>query len=75
MILYGQAPYHKNEFIKRINDSIYYSVSFDEALNSVIHNCQMDVSNRYWDSTEDKVETRYFDSPLLSPSPFTINIC
>ena len=83
MILYGQAPYHKNEFIKRINDSIYYSVSFDEALNSVIHKCQMDVSIgivlkmdvRYWDSTEDKVKTRYFDSPLLSPSPFTINIC
>ena len=75
MILYWQAPYHKNEFIKRINDSICYSVSFDEALNSVIHKCQMDVNNRYWDSTEDKVKTRYFDSPLLSPSPFTINIC
>ena len=65
MILYGLGPYYKNELIKRINDSIYYSVSFDEALNSVIQKCQMDVNIRYWDSTERKIKTRYFDSQFL----------
>ena len=65
MILYGLGPYYKNELIKRINDSIYYSVSFDEALNSVIQKCQMDVNIRYWDSTKRKIKTRYFDSQFL----------
>ena len=65
MILYGRAPYYKDELIKRINDSIYYSVSFDEALNSVIQKCQMDVNISYWDSTEHKVKTSYFDSQFL----------
>ena len=64
-ILFGLAPYYKNELLKRINDSIYYSVSFDEALNSVIQKCQMDVNISYWDSTEHKVKTSYFDSQFL----------
>ena len=34
MIRYGLPSYYKNELIKRINDSIYYSVSFGEAVNS-----------------------------------------
>ena len=55
MILYGLDPYYKNELIKRINDSMYYSVSLDEALNYVIQKCQMDVNIRYWDSNERKV--------------------
>ena len=65
MILYRLAPYYKNELIKSINDSIYYSVSFDEALNCVIQKCQMDVNIRHWDSTERKVKTHYFDSQFL----------
>ena len=35
---------------------VYYSVSFDEALNSVIQKCEVDVNIRYWDSTERKVK-------------------
>ena len=34
------------------------TLSFDEALNSVVQKCQMNVSIRYWDSTERKVKTR-----------------
>lgn len=41
MILCGPALYFTNNLIKRINDSIYNSVSFDETLNSVIQKCQM----------------------------------
>ena len=46
------------KLIRRVNVSISYSVSFDEALNSVVQKCQMNVSIRYWDSTERKVKTR-----------------
>ena len=65
MALYGLASYYKNELIKRINDSIYCSISFDESLNSVMQKCQMDVNIRYQDSTERKVKTRYFDLQFL----------
>ena len=43
MLIYDSLwvpSYYKNELIKRINDSIYYSVSFGEAVNSVIQKCQ-----------------------------------
>lgn len=50
-----------------IYDSVWASSvwSFDEALNSVTQKCQMDVSIRYWDSTERKVKTCCFDSHFL----------
>ena len=35
MILYGLAPHFKSRLRKAINSSIYYSLSFDESLNSV----------------------------------------
>ena len=69
MILYGLDPYYKNELIKRINDSMYYSVSLDEALNYVIQKCQMDVNIRYWDSTEREV------NPLMPGGNKMLIIC
>ena len=38
MILYGLSLYYKNELIKIIDD-IYYSLSFDEVVTSVIQKC------------------------------------
>ena len=49
MILFGLVPYFKNALIKDINNSLYYSLSFDETLNSVVQKCQMDINIRYWD--------------------------
>ena len=60
MILYGLAS-----LIKRINDSIYYSASLDEALNSVIQKCQMDINIIYCGITECKVKTRCFNPQFL----------
>ena len=51
MILYGLAQYYKNKLIKRINDSIYYSVLFYEALNfcytKVSDGCQHSILGYY----------------------------
>ena len=52
MILYGLAPYYKDKLIKQTNNSICYSISFDEALNSIVQKCQMDVSIHYCDDKE-----------------------
>ena len=65
MILFGLAPYFKNALIKDINNSLYYSLSFEESLNSVVQKCQMDINIRYWDNKEEKVKTRYLDSQFL----------
>ena len=59
------APYCKDKLIKQINDSICYSISFDEALNSIVQKCQMDFSIRYWDDKEQIVKAPYFDSQFL----------
>ena len=65
MILYGLAPYYRDKLIKQITGSICYSLSFDEALNSIVQKCHMDVSIRYWDDKEQMVKTRYFESQFL----------
>ena len=65
MILYGLAPYCKDKLIKQINTSICYSISFDEALSSIVQKCQMDGSICYWDDKEQMVKTRYFYSQFL----------
>ena len=65
VILFGLAPYFKNALIKDINNSLYYSLSFDEGLNSIVQKCQMDINIRYWDNKEKKVKTRYLDSQFL----------
>ena len=65
MLLSGIAPHFKSILKKDINTSSFYSVSFDESLNSVIQKCQMDVNIRYWNDSTNKVETRYGTSNHL----------
>ena len=65
MILFGLAPYFKNALIKDNNNSLYYSLSFGESLNSIVQKFQTDIHIRYWDNKEKKVKTRYLDSQFL----------
>ena len=65
MILYGLAPHFKSRLREAINSSIYYSLSFDESLNSVEQKCQLDVNVRFWNECRNIVKTRYYDSKFL----------
>ena len=65
MILYGLAPHFKSRLREAINSSIYYSLSFDESLNSVEQKCQFDVNVRLWNECRNIVKTRYYDSKFL----------
>ena len=47
------------------NNSLFYSVSFDESSNSELQKCQMDINVRYWDTEQNVAVTRYFDSAFL----------
>ena len=64
-IIYGLAPYFKKELLKKINSSLFYSVSFDESFNSELQKCQMDINVCYWDTKKNIAVTRYFDSAFL----------
>ena len=62
LINFGIAPAFKTNFTKEINMSLFDSFSFDEILNSVMQQCQIDVVIRYCNETACNVETRYYDS-------------
>ena len=68
MTIYGLAPYFKKELLKKINSSLFYSVSFDESFNSELQKCQMDINVLYWDTKKNIAVTRYFDSAFLDRS-------
>ena len=42
--------------------SPFYLCSFDESVNSVMQQCQVDVVIRYLNETAGNIETRYYDS-------------
>ena len=64
-ILYGIAPEFKKQLIYDINASPFYTVSFDESLNSQVQMSQMDVGVWYWNNRKNITETHYFDSKCM----------
>ena len=62
---YGLAPYFKDILLKEIKESDCFGVSFDESMNKVLQEEQMDVQIRYWNETTKQVDTRYIDSQFL----------
>ena len=52
----GIVPYLKDVFKEMLKKSDLYVVCFDESLNDVARNCQMDVLIRYFDSVDRKVK-------------------
>lgn len=66
MINYGLYSYFKDNLVRTINSSPFYTLSFDESMNSVMQNCQMDVNIKFWDEMTGMVQTRYFDSQFLN---------
>ena len=49
-----------------VNQSPFFSISFDESLNSELQMCQMDVALRFWNKKKGQVETKYYDSQFLT---------
>ena len=62
LINIGLAPYFKDKLLLVIKAFYYQSVLFDETMNSVLQEEQMDVHIRFWDRENYLVKTRYFDS-------------
>ena len=64
-INFGLAPYFKDLLVKEIKAANIFVVSFDESLNKVLQEEQMDVQVRYWNEAAKQVNTRFFDSQFL----------
>ena len=65
MIIYGIYPAFKQKLKSMINNSPWYSVSFDESLNKNQQKCQMDVNLSFWNDKNNIAETSYLDSKFL----------
>ena len=65
MIIYGICPVFKQTLKGMINNSPWYSASFDESVNKSQQKCQMDVNLRYWNDENNIAETSYLDSKFL----------
>ena len=65
LVCFGLAPYFHEKLIDSARHAPCYTVSFDECLNKVSQNEQMDFVIRFWDSADDKVAVRYLGSEFL----------
>lgn len=68
LIAYGIAPFLKNELLKKVNQSQFVVIGFDESLNKVAQKQQMDINIRFWDEESKEVSTRYLTSVFLGRS-------
>ncbi|KAJ8043443.1 hypothetical protein HOLleu_10524 [Holothuria leucospilota] len=57
MICFGLQPYF-HDLVDKIRNTECYSISFDECMNNISQNEQMDFIVRYWDSDIDQVAVR-----------------
>ena len=65
MITYGLGPYFQNVVVREVKTSLWYAASFDESLNKVAQQGQMDIVLRYWNSDANSVSTKYLTSAFL----------
>lgn len=65
-IVYGLAPYFRNNLLNKIESSDFYIVGFDESMNKFSQQQQLDIVIRFWDKSTDQVSSRYISSVFLS---------
>ena len=63
---YGIASHFKNLLRDEISKSPWYSISFDESLNKVVQESEMDLLVRYWGVNRNSVRCRYWESVFLA---------
>ena len=56
-VTHAIAPWVKSKLQTEINDSCFFSVSFDESLNQALQNNQLDIQIRHWCDKVNKAVT------------------
>lgn len=65
LLNFGIAPYFRQEIINLVKGAEFFSISFDESLNDVIQEEQMDIIIRFWDTKNNETSVRYIESRFL----------
>lgn len=65
VVTYGIGPYFQEQLISQVKSCLFYSVSFDESLNKVAQQGQMDIVLRFWNESTNEIDTRYLTSTFL----------
>ena len=63
LICFGIAPYFKQQLLNELKEAQCFVISFDESLNTELHEEQMDLVVRYFN--KDKVTYRFLTSKFL----------
>ena len=50
LVCFGIVPYFRDKLIDKVRSSVCHGVSFDESLNSICQEGQMDINVQYLDS-------------------------
>ena len=64
-INYSIAPFYNKLLIKSVKSPLYFVCSFDESLNRIFQDEQMDIQIRLWDNEEGVVKTNYLNSQFI----------
>ena len=59
------TPFVKDQLVKNIVASLFYTVNFDESMSRVLQNEKMDIQIHYWGVKTSMASTRYFHSQLF----------
>lgn len=70
-IIYGLAPFFKEQLREILLQCDMFAVGFDESLNKVSQNQQMDLVVRFWHPDKNEVCTRYLASVFLDKAAAT----
>nr|XP_047133834.1 uncharacterized protein LOC124811979 [Hydra vulgaris] len=62
LINFGLAPYYREQLISAIRASLIFVLSYNESMNVIFKNEQMDCGVRNWGSNSGVVKARYIDS-------------
>ena len=65
IVNHGLAPYFKSVLKTNLHKAEFLVYSFDESLNGVMQTAEMDLHVHYWDSVENRVKVRYYNSTFL----------
>ena len=65
VVNYGIALFFAEGLKKQDSESESLAVFYDESLNKVIQESEMDLVLRFWDTCKNKFQVRYWDSMFL----------
>ncbi|GBN49355.1 hypothetical protein AVEN_57100-1 [Araneus ventricosus] len=67
-LIFGIAPFFKENFMKELLLCEHLVIGFDESLNTISQMQQMDLNVRFWCLATNEVKTRYLNSAFLGRS-------